>query len=232
MDYIKDNICLINSNIRIACEKRNRNANEVELIAVTKTVDVEKMRYALETGLSNIGENKVQEIVGKYENIQDDIKWHFIGHLQTNKVKYIIDKVDLIHSLDSIALAKEINKRAKKLDIKKDVLIQVNVADDESKFGIKLEEVDKFIDSLSEFQNINVNGFMTIAPYSEDPEDIRPFFKKLRLKFDEVKSKKIPHAKMKYLSMGMTNDYLVAVEEGANLVRVGTGIFGKRDYNK
>ncbi len=231
MIEIKNNLEIIQSKIVKACERSGRNPAELEIIAVTKTIDIESIDYALDCGINSIGENKVQEIMDKYPKIQKPVKWHLIGHLQTNKVKYIIDKVDLIHSLDSISLAEEINKRAAKLSLIKDVLIQVNVAEEESKFGIGYDEVDSFIEQLQGFDNIRVRGFMTIAPYFEDPEQVRPYFRRLKQKFDEYQKKELKGNDIEFLSMGMTNDYEVAAEEGANLLRIGTGIFGARNYN-
>jgi len=169
--------------------------------------------------------------MSKYENIESSVKWHLIGHLQTNKVKYIIDKVELIHSVDSTDLAREINKRAIQHNLVKDVLVQVNVAKEETKFGIAYEDIDGFIKEISQYPGIRIKGLMTIAPYAEDPEEVRPIFRKLREKFDMLKQAGIPNVEMRHLSMGMTNDYEVAIEEGSNMVRIGTGIFGKRNYN-
>jgi pyridoxal phosphate enzyme (YggS family) len=231
LNYVKDNIADVNSTIESICKGIGRNPTEVEVIAVTKTVDTDIINYAIECGAANIGESKVQEITLKYEKIPKKVKWHLIGHLQTNKVKYIIDKVDLIHSVDSISLAEEIDKRAAKAGIKKDILIQVNVAEEDSKFGIKFEDIDIFLEQLSKYKNITIKGFMTIAPYYEDIEQARPVFRKLKEKFDQLSKLQIPQVQMQYLSMGMTNDFTVAIEEGANLVRIGTGIFGERNYN-
>ena len=189
------------------------------------------MNYAIKCGSRNIGENKVQEIMAKYENIEESVNWHLIGHLQTNKVKYIIDKVALIHSVDSIGLAEEINKRAEKAGLVKDVLVQVNVAQEETKFGIEYDDTDSFVERLSGLPGIRVKGLMTIAPYYDDAELARPVFRRLKEKFDMLAAAGIPNVDMKYLSMGMTNDYKVAIEEGSNMVRIGTGIFGARNYD-
>ena len=186
---------------------------------------------AIKLGVTDIGENKVQEIEEKYDKIEGNVRWHMIGHLQSNKVKYIIDKVSLIHSLDRKSLAKEIQKRAEQNNIVAEVLVQVNVSEEESKFGLKVEETLPFIESLDKYKNIKVMGLMTMAPHVEDVEKTRPVFKKLRELSEEIKAKNFENTEMKYLSMGMTNDYQVALEEGANLVRVGTGIFGERIYN-
>ncbi|RKD27854.1 hypothetical protein SAMN02745883_00233 [Caminicella sporogenes DSM 14501] len=232
---IKENIYNIKENIKEVCYKINRNPEDIKIIAVTKTVDVDRIKFAIDCGVSSIGENKVQEILEKYDKIDKSIEWHMIGHLQTNKVKYIIDKVDMIHSLDSIKLAKEIEKRAAKISREIDVLIQINVANEESKFGIHPDDVYEFIDEMVRFKYIKVKGLMTIAPYAENPEEVRKYFKEMKSIFEQVNMKyceNYENIEMKYLSMGMTNDYLVAIEEGANIVRIGTGIFGKRNYNK
>ena len=186
---------------------------------------------AIKLGVTDIGENKVQEIEEKYDQVEGNVRWHMIGHLQSNKVKYIIDKVSLIHSLDRKSLAKEIQKRAEQSDIVAEVLIQVNVAEEESKFGLKVEQTIPFIESLSHYKNIRVMGLMTMAPCEDDVEDTRPVFRELRELSEKIKTENFENVEMKYLSMGMTNDYQIALEEGANLVRVGTGIFGERIYN-
>lgn len=210
--------------------KRNSSFDDIILVAVTKTLDVEKINEAIFYGVTNIGENKVQEIQAKYEKINQDIKWHMIGHLQSNKVKYIIDKVHMIHSLDRISLAKEIQRRAEEHNIFIDTLIQVNIAEEDSKFGLKKDEVIPFIKSVNDFNRIRIKGLMTIAPYVENPEDVRFVFKDLKNLFESIKELNISNVDMKYLSMGMTNDYEIALEEGANIIRIGTGIFGKRIY--
>ncbi|SKC87321.1 YggS family pyridoxal phosphate-dependent enzyme [Maledivibacter halophilus] len=232
MDIIEENINNVLENIENACEKINKNPDEINLVAVTKTIEPERINTALKTGIKNIGENKVQEIMEKYDKINYNPHWHLIGHLQTNKVKYIIDKVDLIHSLDSIRLAEEINKRAKKINRIMNVLIQINIADDEAKFGISHNEIDGFIKELSKFENIKVEGLMTIVPYMDNKEKVRPYFRKMKEIFEDLKNCDYENINMKYLSMGMTNDYIVAIEEGANMIRVGTAIFGERDYSK
>lgn len=229
MSYIEENLIKVRKEINDTCEKIGRNPEEVNLIAVTKTIDTVRINDAIDNGITHIGENKVQEIMDKYEDIAK-VNWHMIGHLQTNKVKYIIDKVELIHSLDRLSLAKEINKRAKQHNLVSKVLIQVNVAKEDSKFGLEAENIYDFLDNISGMENIKVEGLMTIAPFEEDPEDVRKYFKELKGIFDELKEKNLNGIEMKYLSMGMTNDFKVAIEEGANMVRVGTGIFGKRNY--
>lgn len=232
MLYIQKNILNIKENVKNTCAKIGRDPNEIKIIAVTKTVDVDKIKLAIKYGMNCIGENKVQEILEKYDKIDESIEWHMIGHLQTNKVKYIIDKVHLIHSLDSIKLASEIEKRAERINKTINTLIQINVADEDSKFGIHPSEIDSFINKLLKFKYLKIKGLMTIAPYVENPEDVRNYFKQMKSIFDNLKEKYEENIEMKYLSMGMTNDYLVAIEEGANIIRIGTGIFGERNYNK
>lgn len=231
MQEIRDNIGSISRDIRDICIRAGKDPDSVTLIAVTKTIDTDRINYAIECGIRNIGENKVQEVTAKFDNIERNVNWHLIGHLQTNKVKYIIDKVALIHSVDSIGLAEEISRRAEKAGLVKDILVQVNVAEEESKFGIKYEDTESFIKQLSQLSGIRVKGLMTIAPYFEDTELVRPVFRKLKEKFDTLAKANIPNVEMKYLSMGMTNDYKLAIEEGSNMVRIGTGIFGARNYS-
>jgi pyridoxal phosphate enzyme (YggS family) len=232
LDNIQVNIADIKEEIKKICHHCGRNHEDITLIAVTKTIDPERINDAVDCGIADLGENKVQEIMDKYDAVSKNIKWHLIGHLQTNKVKYIIDKVGLIHSVDSIKLAEEISKRAEKNNITKDVLVQINVAEEETKFGIGLEEAVDFVKSISGFGSIRIKGLMTIAPYMEDPEGVRPVFRQLKEKFDELAQMNLPNTDMKYLSMGMSNDYQIAIEEGANMIRIGTAIFGKRNYNK
>ncbi|PYG89895.1 hypothetical protein LY28_00494 [Ruminiclostridium sufflavum DSM 19573] len=227
---IKANLDNILSRIKAAAEKSGRNAEDVKLIAVTKTVDVDRIKSAYEYGILDMGENRVQELLEKHDKLDRSCRWHLIGHLQTNKVKYIIDKVDMIHSVDSIQLAKEIDARAARLGRKMNILLQVNVSGEESKFGIDTREVDEFVKIISEFGNISLRGMMTIAPYADNAEAVRDVFKKLYDKYIDIKQKKLDNVTMDYLSMGMSNDFEVAIEEGANIVRIGTDIFGKRDY--
>ncbi len=200
------------------------------MLAVTKTVYTDRINEAIALGITDIGENKVQEIQSKYDHVNKNVKWHMIGHLQSNKVKYIIDKVEMIHSLDRMSLAKEIQSRAEEHNIFVNALVQVNIAEEDSKFGLKKEEVIPFIESIKEFDRIKIKGLMTIAPFAEDPEEVRFVFKDLKKLFEEIKGCNMTNADMKYLSMGMTNDYEIALEEGANIIRIGTGIFGKRIY--
>lgn len=229
---IKENLAHVQENIKAACKRAGRDEKEVTLIAVSKTKPVEMIREAIEYGIIDFGENKVQEMCNKMEVIPEKLNWHLIGHLQTNKVKYIVDKAYLIHSVDSIKLASTINKLAQKKGVVCNILVEVNVAGEESKFGIKPSECESFIREISRYKNIKVRGLMTIAPFVENPEDNRVHFASLKKLLVDINRKNIDNVSMDVLSMGMTNDYEVAVEEGATLVRVGTGIFGERNYNK
>lgn len=230
--YISENIENIRKNIDAACKRSGRDPKDVLLLAVSKTVDVDRIKVAVDCGLNSLGENRVQEIMEKYEPMGENVKWHLIGHLQTNKVKYIIDKVELIHSVESIKLAEEINKQAKKHNLVMDVLVEVNMADEESKFGVKPEETESFIRELALMDNIRVRGLMTVAPNVENGEENRVYFRNMKQLLVDINAKNINNINMDILSMGMTGDYETAVEEGATIVRVGTGIFGKRDYTK
>ncbi|MBO8434092.1 MAG: YggS family pyridoxal phosphate-dependent enzyme [Tyzzerella sp.] len=228
--FIKENIDEVRKRIENSAKKVGRNPDDILLLAVSKTIDVPKIKEAVACGLNSLGENRVQEIMEKYEPMGDGINWHLIGHLQTNKVKYIIDKVCLIHSVESIKLATEIDKKAEKSGVIMDILVEVNMAGEESKFGIAPSECESFIRELSKFKNIRVKGLMTVAPFTENPEDNRIYFRKLKEMLVDINSKNIDNINMCELSMGMTGDYEVAIEEGATIVRVGTGIFGERFY--
>ena len=197
---------------------------------MSKTKPVETLQEAYDLGVRIFCENKVQELTAKYEALPKDIHWHMIGHLQTNKVKYIIDKAELIHSVDSLKLAETIEKEAAKHDLIADILVEVNVAEEESKFGMKMEEVIPFVEKVSAFPHVRVRGLMTIAPFVEDPEENRSIFADLHKLYIDIKKKNHDNDTVSVLSMGMTNDYEVAIEEGATMVRVGTGIFGARNY--
>ena len=231
-EYLNENIDVVVSNIKNACERSGRKFEEVTLIGVTKTIDEDIINKSIEFGIKNIGENKVQEITRKYDKIDKSVNWHLIGHLQTNKVKYIIDKVSLIHSVDSYKLAEEISKRAVKAEIEMNILIQINVAEEDSKFGINKDNIDEMVENISKLPNIKIQGLMNIAPYYEDNEFVRKYFREMKEIFDRIKNNNYDKVNMNYLSMGMTNDYEIAVEEGANMIRVGTGIYGARNYNK
>lgn len=230
---IKENISDIFQRVAKAAEKSGRKADDIKVIAVSKTVNADKAKEAIEGGISNLGENRVQELVSKYETLSDyNLNWHMIGHLQKNKVKYIIDKVELIHSVESKDLANEINKRAKQHNLTAKVLIELNIGEEESKFGINSENVRSFVKELEQYDNIEILGLMTVAPYCENPEEIRWVFKKMKEIYDDISKMKIKNTNMKYLSMGMTNDFEIAIEEGSNIVRIGTAIFGARNYKE
>ncbi len=229
---LKDNYDKVAGNILKACEKSGRNPDEVTLIAVSKTKPVSMLQEIYDHGCRDFGENKVQELVEKYEILPKDIRWHLIGHLQRNKVKYVVDKAALIHSVDSLKLAEEISKEALKKNVEVDILIEVNVAEEESKFGVKAEDAPKLVSQIAELPGIHIKGLMTIAPYVENPEDNRQYFAQLRQLSVDISAKNIDNVTMNVLSMGMTGDYETAVSEGATLVRVGTGIFGERHYTE
>lgn len=227
---IKEQLECVEEKILRACERSGRSREEVTLIAVSKTKPIEDLKEAYAHGARYFGENKVQEITEKYPQMPDDVKWHMIGHLQRNKIKYIIDKVALIHSVDSLRLAEAIQAEAAKHRVTMPILIEVNVAEEESKFGLSVEETLPLIEQVSKMENLCVQGLMTIAPYVDDPEENRWVFRKLKKLSVDIDQKNINNVNMCVLSMGMTGDYEVAIEEGATMVRVGTGIFGKRNY--
>ncbi len=225
---IKENIKAVEEQITAACEKSGRERKNVTLIAVSKTKPVELLQEAYDCGCRDFGENKVQELVDKYEALPKDIRWHMIGHLQRNKVKYIVGKVYMIHSVDSLRLAEEISKEAVKKHVEVPILIEVNVANEDTKFGTTCEEVLPLIREIAKLPNILIKGLMTIAPYVEDEEENRCYFQKLKKISVDIMEKNVDNVYMETLSMGMTGDYRTAVSEGATYVRVGTGIFGQR----
>ncbi len=226
---ITDNIDSIRSRIEAACQKAGRNPAEVTLLAVSKTFPPDRVAGAIDAGITDVGENYVQELLSKKEQLQGrNIRWHFIGHLQSNKVKYIAPWIHLIHAVDNAGLAKEIDKRGLQAGRMIDVLVEVNTTGEESKFGVAPEEAVKFVASLEQFKNVRVAGLMTIGPFLPDPEGSRPMFRTLRGLRDEIRRLDLPNATMKHLSMGMTGDFEVAIDEGATIIRIGTAIFGKR----
>lgn len=228
---VKENLQKVEENITAACKRAGRKRDEVTLIAVSKTKPIEMIVEAYEAGKRDFGENKAQEMKEKHDTLADDINWHFIGHLQTNKVKYVVGRASLIHSVDSYHLAEAIEKESAKKNLISDILIEVNVAHEESKFGLKTDEVEQLVREISKLSHIRIKGLMTIAPYVENAEENRKIFRELKALSVDISSKNIDNVSMDVLSMGMTGDYEVAVEEGATLVRVGTGIFGERDYS-
>ncbi len=228
---VRENLKIVEDKVAAACQRAGRDRQEVTLICVTKTKPVDMLAEAYEAGGREFGENKVQEMKDKLPQLHADIRWHMIGHLQKNKVKYLMDsQIVMIHSVDNLALAETISKEAVKAGRVMPVLIEVNVAGEESKFGISCEETEALIREIAPLPGIHVQGLMTIAPYTEDPETNRPYFRRLRELQVDIKSKCIDNVDMIDLSMGMTGDYEVAIEEGATMVRVGTGIFGERQY--
>lgn len=228
---LKENLESVEEKIQAACDRAGRKREEVTLIAVSKTKPVSMLQEAYDLGVRIFGENKVQEIRDKYEALPKDIEWHMIGHLQTNKVKYIVDKVKLIHSVDSLKLAETIEKEAEKHNCTADILLEVNVAEEESKYGLRTKEVLPLYDEIRQYSHIKVRGLMTIAPFVDNPEKNRTIFADLHKLYVDIKEKNIDNDTVSILSMGMTNDYEVAIEEGATMVRIGTGIFGARDYS-
>lgn len=229
---LKENLKQVEQHILDACKASGRTREEVTLIAVSKTKPVSDLEEIYDAGVRDFGENKVQELCEKYEVLPKDIRWHMIGHLQRNKVKYIVDKVALIHSVDSLRLAQQIQTEAEKADVHVNILIEVNVAGEESKFGITCEQAEEIVREIAQFNRVHIQGFMTIAPFVENSDENREIFQKLYQLYIDIKRKNIDNVNMSVLSMGMTGDYTAAVEEGATMVRVGTGIFGGRNYNR
>ncbi len=224
---VRENIARLRGQVLAAAVKAGRNPADIKIIAVTKNVPEERMLEALREGITELGENRVQDLLAKQPRFGPGVHWHLIGHLQTNKVKSVVGRVDLIHSLDSWRLACELDRRSREAGLVSEVLVQVNVSGEKSKHGLDPTEVPDFIRSGLDLAGISVRGLMTIAPLVDDPEEVRPVFRDLKRLFDSIRLS-IPAVSMTYLSMGMTNDYRVAVEEGANMLRVGTAIFSGR----
>ena len=229
---IRDNLNDVEHNIEEACRSAGRKRSDVTLIAVSKTKPVSMIKEAYDHGCRDFGENYVQEIVEKYDQLPHDIRWHMIGHLQKNKVKYIIDKVCMIHSVDSLDLALEIDKRAKRAGIVMPILIEVNTGDESSKSGVSPDDTIELVKAVSSLSGIKVEGLMTVPPVAEKPEDNRPYFRMLYKLSVDINEQRIDNIKMDILSMGMSGDCPIAIEENASFVRVGTAIFGARDYSK
>lgn len=226
---LADNLAAVREKILLASQKAVVQQN-VKLVAVTKNHPVEMMQEAIDCGVTAIGENRIQEALEKQLTLNRTVEWHLIGHLQTNKVKQAVSLFTFIHSVDSEKLAVQINKYAGKINKIQNILLQVNVAQEETKFGIAVDEVRPLAELIEQLPNLRLCGMMTIAPYFENVEQTRPIFKKAYQLFNQLKQMNLPSADIRWLSMGMTNDYVIAIEEGANLVRVGTGIFGARQY--
>ncbi len=229
---LKENLANVEKTIQAACEKRARKRSDVTLIAVSKTKPVEQIQEIYDAGIRDFGENKVQELCEKYDQLPSDIRWHMIGHLQRNKVKYIIDKVCMIHSVDSYRLAEEINIQAKKHKLTMPVLLEINIADEQTKFGITKKDALLLAEEIAQLENVRIEGLMAVAPYTENPEDNRKYFQEIKKLAVDIQRENIDNISMHALSIGMTGDYAVAVEEGSTMVRVGTGIFGERDYSQ
>ena len=228
---LEENLKNVEENIMAACKRTGRDRSEITLIAVSKTKPVDMLQEVYDQGIREFGENKVQELCDKIEVLPGDIHWHMIGHLQTNKVKYLVGKTALIHSVDSLHLAQEIEKQAAKQEVIVPILVEVNIAEEKSKFGIHKEEAFELVKSIALLPHLRIQGLMTIAPFVEDPEDNRLYFRQIHQLSVDIKEQNIDNVRMDVLSMGMTGDYTVAIEEGATMVRVGTGIFGERNYN-
>jgi len=224
-DYIGGNIEKLKKEIAIACSKCGRNSDDITLVAVSKTVGAEEIQQAINHGCSVFGENRVQPFIEKYEHFVEEVDFHLIGHLQTNKVKFVVGKAKLIHSVDSIRLLDEIERRSKAANVVQDVLIQVNVAGEESKFGVTVDELYKLIEHNEDNKHVKIKGLMTMAPFVDDPEEIRWVFRKLRDVFIDINAKTFYNTDMEYTSMGMSGDFTVAIEEGADIIRVGSKIF-------
>lgn len=229
---VKDQLIEIKAHIKEAAQKAARSEEDITLIAVSKTYPAAAIEEAILEGCIDFGENHVQELMGKIESIKEKVNWHLIGHLQTNKVKYVVGKTTLIHSMDSIRLAEEIEKQSAKKGIVTNVLVEVNVADEDTKYGFKFDEVMEVMKHLNSMPHLKVQGLMTVAPYVENPEKNRPIFRKLYELSVDIQKQKLDNISTNILSMGMSNDYQIAIEEGATMVRVGTAIFGNRDYSK
>lgn len=229
---IKTQLKEVREQLQTAIKRAGRKEDEVTLIAVSKTYPVSAIEEAMAEGCMDFGENHVQELMNKYEVIGDKVRWHLIGHLQTNKVKYIVGKVALIHSVDSIKLAEEIEKQSAKKGVTTSILLEVNVANEASKYGFRVDEVIAACEKISALKHVKVEGLMTVAPFVENPEENRTIFRKLFALSVDIQKQKFDNISTSILSMGMSNDYRIAIEEGATMVRVGTAIFGNRDYSK
>jgi pyridoxal phosphate enzyme (YggS family) len=224
---IEKNIKEIKKRISRAAAHSGRTEEDIKIIAVTKNVPIDAILIAIGAGITDIGENKAQEITKKHNNLaEQDLSWHFVGHLQTNKVRQIIGFVDYIQSVDSLRLAEEINKRAAEKNKVQNILVQVNIAEEAAKYGLMREDVAKLLWRIKELDHVKVKGLMNIAPFVDDPQKVKRVFLEMKALFEELKEKRMPHIELQYLSMGMTNDFEVAIESGANMVRIGTGIFG------
>ena len=224
----KDNLYEIKERIAVAAKKSGRKPEDITLVAVTKTISPERIKEAINSGITDFGENKVQELLSKYDEIKNNVNWHMIGHLQTNKVKNIVEKIKMIHSVDSIRLVEEIDKRAKKIGNKIDILIEINIGYEASKYGILPEKLNHILEQTVIYTNVCIKGLMCIAPYVENPEQNRKYFENMYNMYIDMKSNPRHNMDVRFLSMGMSGDYEIAIEEGANIVRIGSSLFGNR----
>lgn len=227
---VRDNYNCVMENINNALIKSNRKIEDITILGVTKTVNIERMRELVDCGIKSLGENKVQEFLSKKDIIERDVNWHFIGHLQRNKVKSIVGQVDLIHGVDSLRLAEKINDIARDMGHIQDILIEVNLSQEESKYGIMEKDIDLLFEEILKFDNISIQGFMTIPANVKNPEENREIFSKMREILVDKNLTYKDNVNMNVLSMGMSGDYAVALEEGATIIRVGRGFFGERIY--
>jgi pyridoxal phosphate enzyme (YggS family) len=230
MTLIRDNIISLKQRIADAAKKAGRNPEDIHLIAVTKTLPVDIIQEAIDLGVTMLGENKVQEAKSKVDLVSGDVQWHLIGHLQKNKAKTAVNIFSMIQSVDSFKLGQEIDKRAAQINKVMDILVQINIGNEPQKYGVAVERVPELIKDLASLDNLRIKGVMAIAPMAKNPEDVRPYFKKMKQIYDGLTEQTIENVEMKYLSMGMSHDFIIAIEEGANMVRIGTGIFGPRIY--
>lgn len=228
---IAENIIEIKEKISNSAKISGRNLDDIKIIAVTKTIDITRIREVIDNKLTNLGENKVQELIKKVDNIKRDCKWHLIGHLQSNKINQILGKVELIHSIDSNVLLEELNKKSKINNITSNILIQLNISKEESKYGFDKNDLNNILDSFDKYPNLVLKGFMTMAPYVSDEKLLRDVFSQMKIIYENIKKYNSQNIQIEHLSMGMSNDYGIAVEEGSNMVRIGTAIFGDRYKN-
>ncbi len=228
MSLLQERILEVKDKIKESAKKVGRSPEDITLVAVTKTVDEKIISESISYGINHIGENRVQDFLRKYEQVDEEVNWHFIGHLQSNKVKYLPGKVSLIHSLDRLSLAKELNRQGRLKEFVFNCLVQVNISGEESKYGLEPDSVARFLEKVSTMDYIKIRGLMTMAPFEKNPEDTRFVFEGLRKLKEKLEKEDFPNVNLKYLSMGMSNDYQIAIEEGSNMVRVGSNIFNTR----
>jgi len=228
MSQIEENLSRLRAKIFKACEKVKRNPQEIKIVAVTKNVAVEKINEAIACGIEIIGENKVQEALAKYEQIDKKVLWHLVGHLQTNKVKKALEIFDMIQSVDSLKLASEINKTAEEIGKIYPILLEINTSGEATKYGVKPEQTENLIREMQGLENLKIKGLMTVGPLSDDKQKVRLAFRQLKIIYEKLERVKISNLQLEYLSMGMSSDFEIAIEEGSNMLRIGTAIFGPR----